>query len=257
MSSPPADTSRHDVLVIGGGPSGASTAYWLAKAGHDVAVVERKTFPREKTCGDGLTPRAVKQLHDMGLRRAARRRSTATTGCGPSPTASTLELPWPEHPVFPSYGYVVRRRELDPMVAEHAATPGPRCWQGTEAVAPIVRDGLVRGAVVQDKADGPTPSSSRARYVVVADGANSRFGRALGTSRNRAYPQGMAIRGYCASRHARRRRGSRARSTSATATARRSPATAGSSRWATAPSTWASVCSRRSATSRASTPPTS
>ena len=60
-------TDRHDVLVVGGGPAGAATAYWLAEAGHDVVVVEKKRFPREKTCGDGLTPRAVKQLADMGL----------------------------------------------------------------------------------------------------------------------------------------------------------------------------------------------
>ena len=57
----------YDVVVIGGGPSGSATGYWLAEAGHDVCVVERKVFPRDKTCGDGLTPRAVKQLTDMGL----------------------------------------------------------------------------------------------------------------------------------------------------------------------------------------------
>ena len=50
------DADRYDVLVVGGGPAGAATGYWLAQAGHDVLVVEKKTFPREKTCGDGLTP---------------------------------------------------------------------------------------------------------------------------------------------------------------------------------------------------------
>ena len=58
---------RHDVLVIGGGPAGAAAGHWLARAGRDVVIVEKKTFPREKTCGDGLTPRAVHQLHEMGL----------------------------------------------------------------------------------------------------------------------------------------------------------------------------------------------
>src|SRR5690349_24367745 len=62
-----AATERFDVLVVGAGPSGAAAAYWLAERGHRVVVVERKEFPREKTCGDGLTPRAVRQLHDMGL----------------------------------------------------------------------------------------------------------------------------------------------------------------------------------------------
>ena len=56
-----------DVVIVGGGPSGSACAYWLAKAGWDVALLERKTFPREKTCGDGLTPRSVRQLADMGL----------------------------------------------------------------------------------------------------------------------------------------------------------------------------------------------
>ncbi len=56
-----------DVLVIGGGPAGAAMGYWTAELGHSVTIVERKHFPREKTCGDGLTPRAVKELGDMGL----------------------------------------------------------------------------------------------------------------------------------------------------------------------------------------------
>src|SRR5580693_2022401 len=63
----PAGDHHCDVLVIGAGPSGASCAYWLASAGHEVVVLERKSFPREKTCGDGLTPRSVRQLQDMGL----------------------------------------------------------------------------------------------------------------------------------------------------------------------------------------------
>jgi menaquinone-9 beta-reductase len=113
----------------------------------------------------------------------------------------TLELPWPEHPTFPSYGYVVRRRDLDGMVADHAAAAGAKLRTGTEAVRPLLRDGLVTGAVVTDKSGsggkGPgTQEEIHARYVVVADGSLSRFGRALGTARNKTYPQGIAIRGY-------------------------------------------------------------
>ncbi len=185
---------RHDVLVVGGGPAGAACAYWLARAGHDVVVVERKRFPREKTCGDGLTPRAVHQLAEMGLyerledyHRFGGLRAVAHD--------ITLELRWPQHPVFPDHGFVVRRRDLDQLVADHAVKAGATLHQGTEAEQPLLRDGLVGGAVVQDKESGQRRDLS-ARFVVIADGANSRFGRALGTTRDRNYPQGMAIRGY-------------------------------------------------------------
>jgi menaquinone-9 beta-reductase len=183
----------HDVVVVGGGPAGSATAYWLAQAGHDVCVVERKTFPREKTCGDGLTPRAVHQLTEMGLADALLP-FHRFDGLRALAHGITLELPWPQHPVYPSHGYVVRRRELDTLVAEHAVKAGATLHQGTDAIAPVVERGFVRGAVVQRK-DGST-EELRGRYVVVADGANSRFGRALGTSRARAWPYGTAIRGY-------------------------------------------------------------
>ncbi len=186
---------RHDVLVIGGGPAGSAAGFWLAKAGRDVCVLERKEFPRDKTCGDGLTPRAVHQIREMGLEPAIAAHHHRHDGLRAVAHGITLELAWPEHPVFPSYGYVVRRRDLDRMVAEHAAGAGARVLSSTEAVRPLVRDGLVTGAVVKDKRTGET-RDIRARYVIVADGSLSRFGRALGASRNKSYPQGIAIRGY-------------------------------------------------------------
>ncbi|HUP68759.1 MAG TPA: geranylgeranyl reductase family protein [Acidimicrobiales bacterium] len=189
MTSP-----AHDVLVVGGGPSGASCAYWLAQAGHDVLVVEKKRYPREKTCGDGLTPRSVKQLLDMGLadELAGHHRFDGLRSIA---FGRTLELKWPEHPDFPNYGYVVTRKDLDALVAERAQKAGATVWQQTEAVGPLADGEHVTGALLKRKDTGAT-EEVKARYVVVADGANSRFGRALGTSRDRAYPLGMAIRGY-------------------------------------------------------------
>ncbi|MET0488889.1 MAG: geranylgeranyl reductase family protein [Acidimicrobiales bacterium] len=183
-----------DVLIVGGGPAGAACGYWLAKAGHDVLIVERKAFPREKTCGDGLTPRAVYQLAEMGL-AAGLEQYHRYEGLRALAHGITLEMNWPDHPVFPSHGYVVRRRDLDQMVADHAVAAGARLRTQCEAVVPSLKDGLVRGAEVKDGATGQTEEIT-ARFVVVADGANSRFGRALGTARDRSYPQGMALRGY-------------------------------------------------------------
>jgi menaquinone-9 beta-reductase len=186
---------RHDVLVVGGGPAGAAAGFWLAKAGHDVCVLERKAFPRDKTCGDGLTPRAVHQLREMGLEPAIAARHHRHDGLRAEAHGIILELPWPDHPVFPSHGYVVRRRDLDQMVAEQAGAAGAAVRESSEALRPLTRDGHVIGALVKDKASGET-REVHARYVVVADGSLSRFGRALGTARNKSYPQGIAIRGY-------------------------------------------------------------
>ncbi|MGH9046096.1 MAG: geranylgeranyl reductase family protein [Acidimicrobiales bacterium] len=196
-----------DVLVVGGGPSGASCAYWLAEAGWDVAVVEKKEFPREKTCGDGLTPRAVRQLADMGvedaLTGAHKFRGLRSVAFGRS-----LELEWPEVPGFPTYGYTITRHDLDALVCDRAAKAGATVLQGTEALEPLAPEPAAgalagcAGALVAGK-NNEARREVRARYVVVADGANSRFGRALGTARDRDYPQGMALRGYYTSeRHA-------------------------------------------------------
>ena len=198
------------MLVVGGGPSGSSCAYWLAEAGWDVALVEKKVFPREKTCGDGLTPRSVRQIADMGI-EGALTGAHRYSGLRAHAYGRVLDLPWPEHPSFPSYGYVVTRHDLDAIVNERAVKAGATVWQGTEAVEPVLDDRAGSGpagaapgsahlpscvgAVVKEKATGRT-RTLRARYVVVADGANSRFGRALGTARDRSQPMGMALRGY-------------------------------------------------------------
>jgi geranylgeranyl reductase family protein len=185
---------RYDVLVIGGGPSGAAAAYWLAQRGRRVLVVEKKRFPREKTCGDGLTPRAVRELHAMGLAEPSRD-YLRYDGLRSIAHGVTLELAWPDHPDFPPYGYVIRRRDLDEMVAGQAVKAGATLWPASEATEPLIEGGLVTGAVVHRKESG-SREPVRARYLVVADGANSRFGRALGVARDRSYPLGMAVRGY-------------------------------------------------------------
>ena len=221
-----------DVLVVGAGPSGAAAAYWLATRGHRVLVVEKKRFPREKTCGDGLTPRAVRQLHDMGLadplaefQRFDGLRSIAH--------GITLELAWPEHPDFPPYGYVVRRRELDEMVAEQAVKAGATLWPGAEAVAPLVEGGLVAGAMVRDKRDrrrpsrcGPATWSSPTAPTPASGGRSA----PPATARTRWAWRFAAISPARSTTSP----GSRATSTSATATATICPATGGYFRSATA-----------------------
>jgi menaquinone-9 beta-reductase len=227
----------HDVVVVGGGPAGSSCAYWLADAGWDVVVVEKKHFPRVKTCGDGLTPRAVRQLADMGLEDALAG-SHKYSGLRAFGFGQSLEMQWPEHPNFPNYGYTITRHDLDGLVAERAVKAGATLLAGTEVVGPIVDEAgspsggsalsgrsaalaggsslpQLKGVTIREKAGsgagagigggaggGAGAGGEReilARYVVVADGANSRIGRMLGTNRRRDLPLGMALRGYYSS----------------------------------------------------------
>jgi menaquinone-9 beta-reductase len=198
----PKEPPVHDAVIIGGGPAGSSCAYWLADAGWDVVVVEKKQFPRVKTCGDGLTPRAVRQLADMGLEDALAG-SHKYGGLRAFGFGQSIEMQWPEHPNFPSYGYTITRHDLDGLVAERAVKAGATLLAGTEVTAPLLDEAAapsatlpyLTGVAVKDKASGAT-SEVRARYVVVADGANSRVGRQLGTTRRRDLPLGMALRGY-------------------------------------------------------------
>jgi flavin-dependent dehydrogenase len=137
----------------------------------------------------GLEPEVAKHAHKFqGLR---------SFGFGAS-----LEMRWPEHPIFPNYGYTITRFNLDGLIAEHAVAHGATLLTGVEAVdlvdaVPSDTDALnaAAGVVVKDKATGTT-AEVRGRYLVVGDGQNSRMGRALGTTRNRAWPMGMALRGY-------------------------------------------------------------
>lgn len=184
-------SSAPTVLVVGGGPGGASAAYWLARNGLDVHLVEKKRYPREKACGDGLTPRAVHQLLEMGfdfdgldLHRIDGLRSYAGD--------LEIELTWPEHSVFPNWGATMRRADLDGTVAALAVAQGAVVEQGTSA-APILENNTVTGVTLTND-DGSRVVHPR--FVVIADGSNSRFGRSLGASRRRDYPYGLAIRAY-------------------------------------------------------------
>jgi geranylgeranyl reductase family protein len=186
--------AQPEVLVVGGGPGGSAAAHWLAREGHDVLLVERKAYPREKTCGDGLTPRSIHQLTEMGFDFSV----AEFHRCGGLRAYSgglMLELEWPEHSVYPNWGGVIRRLDLDRQVAALAEKQGVVIRTHTEA-RPVIDGGALQA--VDLVADGET-ERVEPQVVVVADGSLSRFGRALGTQRDRRRPYGLAARGYFSS----------------------------------------------------------
>jgi menaquinone-9 beta-reductase len=192
----PVGARRVDALVVGAGPGGSTTAFYLARAGLDVMLVERSAFPREKVCGDGLTPRAVKALTRMGVDVEAPG-FERHNGLRIYSRKVTLELPWPTLRSFPGYGLMRTRAEFDELLARRAEKAGAVLRERTEAVAPIVEGGWVTGATLRS-ADEPDaePAEVRARFVIASDGASSRFAGQAGVRRDPHRPLGIAARRY-------------------------------------------------------------
>ena len=196
----PPERSEADVVVVGAGPGGSAAATFLARSGRDVVLLEKSAFPRDKVCGDALTPRAVKALELLGLHDEAngtpagwaRQDGLRMYGGG-----VVLDMPWPELDDFPSHSVTATRAVFDHTLAQHAAASGARLWEQTEAMAPVWSDresGRVAGVRYQ-RADG-SHGEVRAPIVVAADGNSSRIAVAAGLHRDHARPVGVAIRGY-------------------------------------------------------------
>lgn len=188
----PADL-RCQVLVVGAGPSGAACAFWLARAGVDVVLADAASFPRDKTCGDGLTPRAMAELGRIGLAADALTRAP-NWGLRAAGFGAELYLPWPGG-TLPRFGAAMRRTQLDDAVRMAAIGEGARTLTGRARSAESRGDRVAE--VLFQTTTGPT--SVAFDSLVVADGARSQLGRTLGRQWHRDTVYGVAARGYIAS----------------------------------------------------------
>lgn len=181
-----------DVLVVGAGPAGSATAATLAAKGHRVTIVDRALTSPSKSCGGLITPRALTALRRVGIDGPALAEFHAVTHVRLTTSASSTSTRWPSHDDYPDHAVIARRDRFDELVSEHAVASGATLLRGFDATAPLVDRGFVRGAHVIGPDEQPV--ELRATYTVVADGANSRFGRALGTHRQPAWPSALAHR---------------------------------------------------------------
>lgn len=187
-----------EVLVVGAGPAGSAAAHRAAVAGRDVLLLDMQDFPRDKTCGDGLTPRAVHALEALGagdlVAPAAGRpeiRGLKLHGFGGSVTA-----PWPDHPEFPARGTAVARTDLDNALVDLAVASGAR---RLTAKAVDVETDLVAGARRARAVRLADGSAVHCRYLVLAEGVRSGLARTLGLQWLRGLVHGVAARSYCPS----------------------------------------------------------
>ena len=186
-----------DVLIVGAGPGGSAAAYHLARHGIDVTAVDKATFPREKVCGDGLSPRSVGAVERMGV-DTTDPGFERVMGLRVHSRDVTIDLPWPELETWPNYGLVMPRLGFDHLLLERAKKAGARVLEATDARRPMLRDGWVVGAetVPAQEEEGAEPDEIHARFTIAADGAASRFAAHAGVRRDETRPLGIAARRY-------------------------------------------------------------
>src|SRR5262245_41526429 len=167
-------TDDADVIVVDAGPGGSATAFHLARHGVNVLLLEKSEFPREKVCGDGLTPRAVKQLVDMGVDLTGegwlKNKGLRVLGGG-----VRLELDWPELASFPNYGLTRTRMDFDQILVDRAVAAGARLRTSVNVSEPVTDERTGRVVGVQATGPGDEPLTFRAPLVVAADGVSGRF----------------------------------------------------------------------------------
>ncbi|MEK0372335.1 geranylgeranyl reductase family protein, partial [Corynebacterium mastitidis] len=180
------------LLIVGAGPAGATAATWAASRGFDTLLIDAAAFPRDKTCGDGLTPRAIHHLERLGLSTQIldrySNRGLKLHGFGGSVTA-----PWPRG-TFGAVGSAMPRADLDHLLLRTAQRAGAAVWQDAQALRPVLESGRIREVIVRHEG---REQRVRPAAVLVADGVRSPLGKQLGRTWHQEEVYGIAARSYC------------------------------------------------------------
>jgi geranylgeranyl reductase family protein len=180
-------------VVVGAGPSGSTAAAALVQKGHDVLLIDRKAFPRDKVCGDGIPASAIEVLYSLGMKEKVLDSNYYEIKkiLLSSPRGYTLEAPIKPGPGG-TESYVVPRLHFDALIQEHAVESGAEFLEA-QVNGPIVEDGKVTG--VELRRNG-TKESVRAKIVVGADGVTSSIARALRPDSHEDKHRAVAMRAY-------------------------------------------------------------
>lgn len=194
-------TNQADVLIVGAGPGGSSAARYLAAEGFSVIALEKSRFPREKVCGDGLTPRAVKEIELIGLPTPEDEGWIRNWGLRMVGGGHRIEFPWTEQDSFPQYGLSLPRAQFDHRLAEFAREAGADIREGWFVTRTLQDDtGRVVGVAAKETDEKGRKVGDEVEFhapiVIAADGVSARIALGLGMERLDNRPMGVAVRAY-------------------------------------------------------------
>ena len=160
-------------------------------------LLEKSRFPREKVCGDGLTPRGVRALIAMGVSVSEQDGWIRNKGLRVIGAGRRLEMAWPELSSYPGYGLVRPRTDFDEILARRAEQAGARLVEGLTVTGPVLdeRTGRITGVCARPAGDGDERTYA-GRVIVAADGNSSRLSVAMGLRKRDDRPLGVAVRTY-------------------------------------------------------------
>lgn len=185
---------QFDIAIIGGGPGGSAAAISAARAGLRVVLCEKGPYGRDKVCGDGLTPRAIAALNELGIDHSVAHR---IDGLRMIAGKKQRELAWPTTDRFPNHGAVWPRQRFDNHLLDVAIAAGADVRFDAEAL-PVIEDSKVVGITVNGEV-------LRSSLVILATGAQGAAAKMLGAVRDPDETFGLAIRAYAPTpRHAER-----------------------------------------------------
>lgn len=184
-------TVETETLVVGAGPAGSAAAAWAARQGQQVTIIDKEKFPRDKPCGDGLTPRAIKELTSLGLADwlSTKPRNIGLRAAG---FGQELLLPW-KSPSLPEWGSAVPRTELDNQILQVAKHSGATIQDGVAAEEVEVENGSIKKVITKSETE---TIEYKVKNVIIADGVRSHLGRKLNRMWHRDTAYGVAARAY-------------------------------------------------------------
>jgi geranylgeranyl reductase family protein len=189
--------SIYDLIIVGGGPAGATAALYAKRAGLRTLLVDKATFPRDKICGDGLSGKSVAILKDLNLLEQVRQLPGALVHrvVFISPAHDELVIDLRESNLSQIFfGFVIRRQILDQFMLEQAKRVLDTCIEGFQVKDLIWQDGYVKG--IRGAKKGEEDTEYYGRIILGADGCNSIVARKSGLYHHDPKHWVVALRQY-------------------------------------------------------------